>query len=144
MMVSEGGKYSECASIFSPEKMATSPGQKVALKLMEFYRPGGASVKANQPTTTKEKPFEIAKDLVNASPDGGYLRITKVHVPTTLPTTTGTSVTNKKIKMGNEGLAVKLPNGRWNVLFNNGDQLINVDGDVHYAEKAGRLCYFLM
>jgi hypothetical protein len=96
-VVSKGGKYSECASIFSPEKMATSPGQKIALKLMEFYQAGGASVKANQPTKTKEeKAFEFAKDLVNASPDVGYLCITKVNIPTTLPTTTTSATQPRK------------------------------------------------
>jgi hypothetical protein len=40
---------------------------------------------------------------------------------------------NQKItKMGNEGLAVKLPNCQRNNLFTNGDQLIDVDGNQSY------------
>lgn len=135
-MVREGGRYSDCAACYSPDKMASTPGEKIALLQLEFYRPDFKSAKANQVTKTKEeKVAEFSRHMVDASPDGGFLQVSvqeESNLPPTLaatPTTAATTVATKTTTKGGGGLAVKLQNGRWNILLKNGEQLIDVCAD---------------
>ena len=124
--VQEGNSLEEAAQPHLPFHFATSAGDKIAIRLIEFIRVGDPEILQGSPVvkSIKERRHEATVALLKSTRVIGPVDL-EYHLPVIPPSTTPTTIL---------GTAIKQAQGNWHVFLKQGDHFDAEESNPHAFE----------